>query len=36
MGHQRGTRGHKVARKNHVGRPRVCSKNSINVVSVFR
>jgi len=34
-GHQRGARGHQVARKDHVGRPRVCSKNNISMINVF-
>ena len=34
-GHQRGARGHQVARKDQVGRPRTCSKNNINMINVF-
>jgi len=34
-GHQRGARGHQAARKDHVGSPRVCSKNSISMINVF-
>jgi len=34
-GHQRGARGHPVARKDHVGRPRACSENNISMVDVF-
>jgi len=33
--HQRGARGHQVARKDQVGRPWACSKNNINMISVF-
>jgi len=33
--HQRGVRGHHVARKDHVGRPRACSKNNISMTNVF-
>jgi len=35
MGHQRGAGGHQVARKEHVGRPRACSKNNISMINVF-
>jgi len=35
MGHQRGARGHRVAHKDHVSRPRACSKNSISMINVF-
>ena len=34
-GHQRGSRGHQVARKDQVGRPRTCSKNNISMINVF-
>ena len=34
-GHQRGARGHQVARKDHVGRPQACSENSISMINVF-
>jgi len=34
-GHQRGARGHQVARKDHVGGPRVRSKNNISMINVF-
>jgi len=34
-GHQCGARGHQVARKDHVGRPRACSKNNISMINVF-
>ena len=34
-GHQRGAHGHQVVRKNHVGRPRACSKNNISMINVF-
>jgi len=34
-GHQRGARGHQVARKDHVGRPWACSKSDISMVNVF-
>jgi len=34
-GQQRGARGHQVARKDHVGRLRACSKNNISMISVF-
>jgi len=33
--HQRGARGHQVARKDHVGRPWGCFKNNINIINVF-
>ena len=35
MGHQRGARGHQVARKYQIGRPRACSKNKISLINVF-
>jgi len=34
-GHQRGSRVHQVARKDHVGRPRTCSKTNISMINVF-
>jgi len=34
-GHQRGARGRQVARKDHLGRPRVCFKNDISMINVF-
>jgi len=34
-GQQHGVRGHQVARADHVGHPRACSDNSINIISVF-
>ena len=34
-GHQRGARGHQVARKGQVGRPRACSKNNISMINIF-
>jgi len=34
-GHQRGARGHQVARKDQVGRPRAFSKNNISMINVF-
>jgi len=34
-GHQRGARGHYVARKDQVGRPMACSKNNISMINVF-
>jgi len=34
-GHQHGARGHQVARTDHVVRPRACSDNSMNMISVF-
>jgi len=33
--HQRGARGHQVARKDHVSRPRACSKNNISMINAF-
>ena len=33
--HQRGARGHQVARKDHVNRPRACSKNNISMINAF-
>jgi len=33
-GHQRGARGHQVARKDQVG-PRACSKNNITMINIF-
>jgi len=35
QGHQLGARGHQVARKDHVDRPRACSKNNISMINVF-
>jgi len=35
QGHQSGARGHQVARKDHVGRTRACSKNDISMINVF-
>jgi len=35
QGHQRGGHGHQVALKDHVGHPRVCSKNNISMINVF-
>ena len=32
-GHQHGASGHKVARTEHVGRPRACSENNMNMIS---
>ena len=34
-GRQRGARGHQVVRKDHVSRPRACSKNKIRMINVF-
>jgi len=34
-GHQRGARGHLVARKVHGDRPPDCSENNISVINVF-
>jgi len=34
-GHQRVARGHKVARKDQVGRPRACSKINISMINVL-
>jgi len=34
-GHQHGARGRQVARTDDVSRPRACSDNSINMISVF-
>jgi len=34
-GHQRGARGHQVARKDHVRRPRACSGNNNSMINVF-
>ena len=34
-GHERSAHGHQVARKKHVGCPRACSKNNINMINVF-
>jgi len=34
-GHQRGACGHQAARKDHVGRPQVCSTNNISMINVF-
>jgi len=34
-GHQRGARGHHVARKDQVGRPMAYSKNNISMINVF-
>ena len=34
-GHQRGARGHQVAHKDDVGRPRACSKNDISMINAF-
>jgi len=34
-GHQRGARGHQVARKGHVHRPQACSKNNTSIINVF-
>jgi len=33
--HQRGARGHQVAGKDQVGRPRTCSKNNISMIYIF-
>jgi len=33
--HQRGARGHQVARKDQVRRRRACSKNNISMINVF-
>jgi len=33
-GHQRGARENQVAHKDHVGRPRACSKNNISMINV--
>jgi len=35
QGHQRDARTDQVARTDHVGHPRACSENNINMVSVF-
>jgi len=35
QGHQHGARGDQVARTDHVDRPRACSGNSTNMISVF-
>jgi len=35
QGHQRDARGHEIARKDHVGRPRACSKNNISMINLF-
>jgi len=35
-GHQRGARGHQLARKDHVYRPRTCSKHNISMINVFK
>jgi len=34
-GHQRGARGHQVARKEYISRPRARSKNNISMINVF-
>jgi len=35
QGHQHGARGQQVAHTDHFSRPRACSDNSINMISVF-